>query len=82
MLTELTRICTFSIAPGANKRGIQNDSPAMASYLNRPCPRCKGYLGIVLRESERNMPVRAVNGHCLKCGRGAARAETAALDRE
>lgn len=22
----------------------------MATYLNRPCPRCKGYLGIVLRE--------------------------------
>ena len=40
----------------------------MATYLARPCPRCNGYLGIVLREPGRNMPVRAVNGLCLKCG--------------
>jgi hypothetical protein len=40
----------------------------MATYLARQCPRCNGYLGIVLREPGRNMPVRAVNGHCLKCG--------------
>jgi hypothetical protein len=40
----------------------------MATYLARPCPRCNGYLGIVLREPARNTPVRAVNGHCLKCG--------------
>jgi hypothetical protein len=40
----------------------------MARYLARPCPRCNGYLGIVLRESGRNTPVRAVNGHCLRCG--------------
>jgi C4-type Zn-finger protein len=40
----------------------------MATYLTRPCPRCNGYLGIVLREPGRNTPVRAVNGHCLKCG--------------
>jgi hypothetical protein len=39
----------------------------MATYLTRPCPRCNGYLGIVLREPGRNMPIRAVNGHCLKC---------------
>jgi hypothetical protein len=39
----------------------------MTKYLARPCPRCNGYLGIVLREPGRNVPVRAVNGHCLKC---------------
>jgi hypothetical protein len=39
----------------------------MATYLARPCPRCNGYLGIVLCEPGRNVPVRAVNGHCLKC---------------
>ena len=39
----------------------------MATYLARPCPRCNGYLGIVLREPGRNVPVRAVNGRCLKC---------------
>ena len=39
----------------------------MATYLARPCPRCNGYLGIVLREPGRNTPVRAVNGHCLNC---------------
>ena len=40
----------------------------MATYLARPCPRCNGYLGIVLREPGSNTPVRAVNGHCIKCG--------------
>ena len=40
----------------------------MARYLRRSCPRCNGYLGIVLREPARNMPVQAVNGHCASCG--------------
>ena len=40
----------------------------MAADLARPCPRCNGYLGIVLREPRRNMPLRAVDGHCVKCG--------------
>jgi hypothetical protein len=42
----------------------------MATYLARPCPHCNGYLGIVLREVQRNMPVRAVNGHCLNAVTG------------
>ena len=40
----------------------------MVRYLARSCPRCNGYLGIVLREPGRNVPVQAVNGHCLGCG--------------
>jgi len=40
----------------------------MARYLCRDCPRCDGYLGIVLREPGRNTPLQAVNGHCLQCG--------------
>jgi hypothetical protein len=40
----------------------------MAKYLYRSCPRCNGYLGIVLREPGRNTPIQAVNGHCLDCG--------------
>jgi hypothetical protein len=39
----------------------------MARYLARSCPQWNGYLGIVLREPGHNVPVRAVNGHCLKC---------------
>jgi hypothetical protein len=39
----------------------------MAKYLARSCPRCNGYLGIVLREPGRNVPLQAVNGHCLRC---------------
>ena len=45
----------------------------MARYLFRNCPRCAGYLGIVLREPGRNTPLQAVNGHCLKCGYRLAR---------
>jgi hypothetical protein len=50
------------------KESVKRDSQPVATYLNRPCPRCKGYLGIVLREWGRNMPVRAINGHCVECG--------------
>jgi hypothetical protein len=32
------------------------------------CPRCNGYVGIVLHEPGRNTPLQAVNGHCLGCG--------------
>ena len=39
----------------------------MARYLARACPRCKGYVGIVIREPGRNMPLQAVNGRCSEC---------------
>ena len=34
----------------------------MARYLARACPRCDGYVGIVIREPERNLTLQAVNG--------------------
>jgi hypothetical protein len=40
----------------------------MPKYLARSCPRCSGYLGIVLRERRRNTPLRAINGRCVECG--------------
>jgi hypothetical protein len=40
----------------------------MARYLGRSCPRCNGYLGIVLREPGRNVSLQAVNGQRLGCG--------------
>jgi hypothetical protein len=39
----------------------------MAKYPSRSCPRCNGYVGIVLREPGRNTPLQAVNGKCLGC---------------
>ncbi len=39
----------------------------MARYLARACPRCNGYVGIILREPGRNTPLQAVNGRCLRC---------------
>jgi len=40
----------------------------MEKYLQRSCPRCNGYVGIVLREPGRNTRLQAVNGECLGCG--------------
>jgi len=40
----------------------------MAKYLSRNCPRCNGYVGIVLREPGRNTSLQSVNGQCLGCG--------------
>ena len=38
----------------------------MAKFLARSCPRCSGYLAIVLPESKRNIPLQAINGRCLQ----------------
>ena len=40
----------------------------MAKYLQRSCPKCNGYLGIMVPERKAKMPVQAINGRCLKCG--------------
>jgi len=36
----------------------------MARYLARACPRYNDYVGIVIREVRRNIPLQAVNGRC------------------
>src|SRR5262245_4483906 len=40
----------------------------MVKYLARSCPRCSGYLGIVMRKPTRNISLQAINGRCLMCG--------------
>ena len=40
----------------------------MAKYLQRSCPKCDGYLGIVVPARKANLRVQAINGRCLKCG--------------
>jgi hypothetical protein len=40
----------------------------MAKYFARSCPRCKGYVDVAMHGAERNNPLHAVNGQCLKCG--------------
>jgi hypothetical protein len=40
----------------------------VAKYLQRSCPKCNGYLGIVLPKLKADMPVQAINERCLKCG--------------
>jgi hypothetical protein len=39
----------------------------MAKF-QRPCPKCNGYLGIVVAERKAKTPGQAINGRCLKCG--------------
>lgn len=39
----------------------------MVRYLARACPRSNGYVGIVIREPGRNVPLQAVNGRCTRC---------------
>jgi hypothetical protein len=40
----------------------------MAKYLQRSCPKCNGYLGIVIPQRKGKMPVQAINKRWLKCG--------------
>src|SRR5262245_16337324 len=35
----------------------------VAKYPDRSCPKCSGYLGVVVPERK-----QAINGWCLKCG--------------
>src|SRR5262249_26274539 len=39
----------------------------MAKYLKRACPKCDGYLRIVMPELK-TKPVQAINGVCFGCG--------------
>ena len=40
----------------------------MARYIDRVCPRCKGFLGIVILKHERKGNDYQVNGLCATCG--------------
>jgi hypothetical protein len=44
------------------------DGVRIAKYLQRSCPKCNGYLGIVVPEGKGKKPVQAINVPCLKCG--------------
>jgi hypothetical protein len=46
----------------------KRDHTRYGTYLARQCPRCNGYLGIVLDEPGRNTTLRAINGQCVQCG--------------
>ena len=40
---------------------------SMASYLMRTCPRCKYFLGVVVRQSRFGKTVRPIRGVCVRC---------------
>ena len=39
----------------------------MARYFTGSCPRCGGYVGIIMREPETALRLQAVNGKCVRC---------------
>jgi len=39
----------------------------MAKYLARSCPKCRGYLGIVIAEAD-NDNVKPISAYCTTCG--------------
>jgi hypothetical protein len=45
----------------------KNQTVGMTKYLARGCPRCGGYVDVMMRKPDRDLPVRGVNGRCLKC---------------
>ena len=62
---ERSLILTASFTKGAEHTDKLITS--YARYLARACPRCNGYVGIVIREPTRNVPLQAVNGRCSLC---------------
>ena len=45
----------------------QNPTVQMTRYLARACPRCKGYVDVMMPKPRRDIPLGAVNGKCVKC---------------
>jgi len=61
LVDELTHILMRLARTNCNERGL------MPRYLARACPRCDGYVGIVIREPEHNLTLQAVNGRYTRC---------------
>jgi len=40
----------------------------MLKYLYRTCPKCKDYLGVVVREPPEPMREIPIDARCLRCG--------------
>jgi len=40
----------------------------MAKYLYRTCPKCKDYLGVVVRDPPEPMREVPIDATCLRCG--------------
>ena len=47
---------------------LRNPAAIVNRYDFGSCPKCNGYLGIVVPEQKAKMHVQAINGRCLKCG--------------
>ena len=59
-----------TVAQGGIKLDSLNSNAltGITKYLARNCPRCAGYLEIVLQKSDYNTRLQGINGHCLDCG--------------
>ncbi len=40
----------------------------MTKYLYRTCPKCKDYLGVVVRDPPEPMREVPIDAHCVVCG--------------
>jgi hypothetical protein len=38
----------------------------MVKFFARTCPRCRGFVKILMREPEHKVPLHAVNGGCVR----------------
>jgi hypothetical protein len=67
MALALTNLC---LRGKWRKRSMtaKRDRLSYGNVFSSSCPRCKGYLGVVLPEPGRSTRLRAINGHCVQCG--------------
>jgi len=40
----------------------------MTTYLYRTCPKCKDYLGVIVRDPPEPMREVPIDAHCVVCG--------------
>ena len=52
----------------------------MLKYLYRTCPKCKDYLGVVVRDPPGPMSEIPIDAHCVVCGDTARRRDLKSLE--
>src|SRR5262249_60343544 len=57
-----------SFHPALTRQSRRVKLKFVAKHFARSCPRCAGYLGIIMRKPARNISLQAINGRCLQCG--------------
>jgi len=55
-------------SPLDTSRDEKDNPPSMTKYLYRTCPKCKDYLGVVVRDPPGPKSEISIDAYCVVCG--------------